>query len=320
VRASEQVGTKTDGRVPSSLVPPQGERGNWNRLMKRLRPNAGTLRHALLAAMGLATLATTSEALARPTAASARWWWSEMPALRQNPPGGTLAAAHPFDVAPGLPPPFGLSLSAGRVTGFDGSPSGHASRADPPAPTTYRFGTSQSLLADIEAGEELSLYSHFSRDPRGRQRQDLGLRYRQRIHDQAFSVGVMGGLENGGEAAAERRRVGAELSTAPFELRANLFDDVVTEGGGHRSGPDRMLDGYDVEVGAQLPFLPWAWLKANRFWQITSDGDSEAVADSFSLRLKPLEPLEIETGTVGTEDDRSWFAQLRFRLRLGGPR
>lgn len=143
------------------------------------------------------------------------------------------------------------------------------------------------------------------------------------LHDDAdehhLTPGMNGGFEDRRQHDLRRYRMGAAFRFSHVAVRAGVFDHGVDDGhrfgraGGHR------LDGYDVEVGAQVPGLPWAWLKANRFWQVAANGDDATTGDRLSLRLLPLAPLEIETGTLGGEQDRSWFAQLRVRFRLGDP-
>ncbi len=55
-----------------------------------------------------------------------------------------------------------------------------------------------------------------------------------------------------------------------------------------------------------------------RQWQTAGGGETAPVGDRLSLQLGPLAPFEIETGTTGEGDRRSWFAQLRFSIELGG--
>jgi hypothetical protein len=62
--------------------------------------------------------------------------------------------------------------------------------------------------------------------------------------------------------------------------------------------------------------VPWAWVWANRLWQIDMDGETVSMHDRVSLRLTPLAPLEIETGAE-TADVHSWFARLRWCVPLG---
>jgi hypothetical protein len=101
-----------------------------------------------------------------------------------------------------------------------------------------------------------------------------------------------------------------------LDLRANLYDEV-PERPASRQIAARRLDGYDLEVGAPLPFVPWARLRASRFWQLAVNGDAVTTRDRISLQLAPLSPLEIETGTQRAGEARSWFTQLRWRMKLG---
>ena len=84
-------------------------------------------------------------------------------------------------------------------------------------------------------------------------------------------------------------------------MRTNLYDDVPARPAS-REIAERRLDGYDLEIGAQIPSVPWAWVWANRFWQIDMDGETVGTHDRVSLRLTPLAPLEIETGAETDAD------------------
>jgi hypothetical protein len=45
---------------------------------------------------------------------------------------------------------------------------------------------------------------------------------------------------------------------------------------------------------------------------------TEITRDRLSLRLTPLAQLAVETGTQDKAELRSWFAQLRCRIKLDG--
>lgn len=270
--------------------------------MPRQRLNRAALRHALVIPVGLVLGTFAIEARARAMASETVPWWLDRPADASTATSPRiLHSGFDLDVAaPTDDHPYDLAPDRQH----------HAAVID----------TNQALFFDPGSGERLSFHGRFGHDDAGRTSSDLGLRYRHRFHDRPVQFGLSGGLRDESPTDSAQRSVGAEFRAAPLELRAHLIDDVTDERSADGSRADRLLDAYDVEVGARVPFLPWAWLKANRFWKITTDGEDAEVADSFSLRLAPLTPLEIETGSTDDGGERSWFARLRLRLRLGDPR
>jgi hypothetical protein len=180
----------------------------------------------------------------------------------------------------------------------------------------YSLATTQPLLASSYHDSAVDLHGRVVYDAAGRTGGDIGLRYQGRWYDQEVALGVQGGVEDLWLQEFQRYRVGAELRLRPLEVRAHLYDDVPAHPA-TRQIAERRLDGYDLEIGAPIPFVPWAWLRANRFWQIAVNGETVSTRDRVSLRLTPLAPLEIETGTQGEAEVRSWFARLRWRMKLG---
>jgi hypothetical protein len=187
---------------------------------------------------------------------------------------------------------------------------------DPAFQPRYSLAVTQPVLASFYHDSAIALQGRVVYDAAGATGGDLGLHYRGRWYQQDLTLGVQGGVENLRLEELQRYSLGAELSLRPFQVRTNLYDDVPARPAG-REIAERRLDGYDLEIGTQLPFVPWAWVWANRLWQIDMDGETVSMHDRVSLRLTPLAPLEIETGAETAADVHSWFARLRWCVPLG---
>jgi hypothetical protein len=187
---------------------------------------------------------------------------------------------------------------------------------DPAFRPRYALAMTQPVLASHYHDSAIDLQGRVVHDAAGATGGDLGLHYRGRWYDQNVDLGVGGGVEDRHLEEFQRYRLGAELSLHAFEVRTNLYDDVPAHPAS-RAIAARRLDGYDLEVGAQIPFVPWAWVWANRLWQMAVNGETASAYDRVSLRLTPLGPLEIETGAEAQEEVRSWFAWLRWSMQLG---
>ncbi len=182
----------------------------------------------------------------------------------------------------------------------------------------YDIGATEPLLRTAAHGDRLWVGEHFTHDPAGQTGGDLALHYRPHLLDQDLTLTVSGRVENHWLQDYQRFGIGTSVRSDRFELGTTLYDDVAGSAGARAGVPDRQLDGYGIALGARVPELPWAWIRANRQWQTPVDGETTTVSDRLSLQLGPFVPLEVETGTTGDGDRRSWFAQLRFRIDLGG--
>jgi Inverse autotransporter, beta-domain len=187
---------------------------------------------------------------------------------------------------------------------------------DPAFQPRYSLTVTQPLLTSSSHDNAIDLQGSVVHDAAGATGGDLGLQYRGRWYEQDVTLGVQGGAEDLRVEELQRYSVGAELGLRSLQVRTSLYDDVPARPAS-REIAERRLDGYDLEIGAQIPFVPWAWVWANRFWQIDMDGETVSTHDRVSLRLTPLAPLEIETGAETEADVHSWFARLRWCLPLG---
>jgi hypothetical protein len=188
---------------------------------------------------------------------------------------------------------------------------------DPTFQPSYALSATQPLLRSVDRDVSIDLHGHVLHDTTGRTGGHLGLRYHGRVHDRQVTLGLQGEIENNWLQDVERHTLGTELRLGQIEVRASVFDDVPQHPATRRIA-ERRLDGYQIAIGARIPYLPWASLEVDRFWQGAADGETAITRDRLSLRLTPLSSLEIETGTQGEAGLRSWFAQLRWRVRLDG--
>lgn len=184
----------------------------------------------------------------------------------------------------------------------------------------YQVAATQPLVRGRARRDELAMRTDLAHDPAGRTSGHLGLQYRRPIRGDNVQFGLSGGVQDYWLADYRRYSLAAELHSSIFRIRGLVFDDVADGRIGATEVPDRRLDGYEVDVAARVPFVPATWLKASRRWRVPVNSEQASVAEQISLRITPIAPVEIETGTSATALDRNWFARLRFKIRLGaGP-
>ena len=181
----------------------------------------------------------------------------------------------------------------------------------------HAVATSQPVVDRPEHFGHLSLSGRFGFDPGGVTSSRVGLIWRREVGGRPLAVGLDGGLEEHWLADHHRLALASELRLSDVELRAKLHDDLPGRERPRDGLEDRGLDGYQFDVRTRLPFVPGAWASAGRSWQAACDAEDGAVSDHLGLLLRPLVPLEIETGSTGGDGPRSWFARLRLALELG---
>jgi hypothetical protein len=184
---------------------------------------------------------------------------------------------------------------------------------DPSFQPSYVMSAALPLLRSVDGDVSIELHGHVLHDTAGRTAGHLGVRYHVRGRD--MTLGQQGEIDNNWLQDIERHTLGTELRLGQLGVRASVFDDVPQHPANRRIA-ERRYDGHQIAIHAPIPYLPWAALEVDWFWQIAADGETAIARDRISLRLTPLAPLEIETGTQGEAGFRSWFAQLRWRVRL----
>jgi hypothetical protein len=181
----------------------------------------------------------------------------------------------------------------------------------------YAVSATQMLLTRARHATAIDLHGQVAYDKGGRTDGDLGLRYQSRWHDQDVSLDVQGAIEDRWLGGLQRYRMGAEGRLSSLEVRANLYDDVPARPASQEIAR-RRLDGYDLQVGAPLPFLSGGRVQASRSWQVAVNGETVTTADRVGLSWNSLLALEIETDAKSQPEEHAWFAQLRWRVKLGG--
>ena len=147
---------------------------------------------------------------------------------------------------------------------------------------------------------------------------NLGFGYRRLVLGEGLMLGANTFFDY--EAPFDHRRVGmgGEIRSGPLELNVNYYNaisrKVKADGGAH----ERALDGYDLEMGAQLPYLPWARVFGKYFYWDTVQKAKNVQGKRVGLRLRPFPLAEIE---VGYTDDNfnppATFVHIRVSLGLG---
>ena len=106
-----------------------------------------------------------------------------------------------------------------------------------------------------------------------------------------------------------RGSIGGELKNATFGLTSNYYKKI-----GNGSNEEEVLDGYDVQLASQIPYLHWANVFVNHYkWYGVARGDIEGRKYGSELSLLPSFNLEVayDDKTVkGLKDE--YYVKLNY--------
>ena len=155
----------------------------------------------------------------------------------------------------------------------------------------------------------------------GRTTINVGLGQRYLNEDESLIVGVNAFLDYNVDYGHQRTSVGAELKSSAVDLAANKYFGLSDWKVGKDDIKEKALDGLDVELGAQLPFVPGAKIYLKKFkWDMVDATDIEG--KTFSLGLSHIfgSGVAFEIGRKdydGSKTDQD-FIKLAFNVQLGG--
>ena len=118
-----------------------------------------------------------------------------------------------------------------------------------------------------------------------------------------------------------RTSFGLEVRSTAFEFNSNIYQGRTGFKAGRDGAVEKALGGHDVELGAQVPYLPWAKVFAKKFqWDKAEAVYNDLKGEVYSLRLDApmIDGLVIEAGRTSfdTRQDTD-FVKLSYKLNFG---
>lgn len=136
---------------------------------------------------------------------------------------------------------------------------------------------------------------------------NIGLGYR-RLIERDLMVGVNGFYDRDWARTLDRTGADAELRWRSFNLSTNYYAGQNTADG------RKTLDGYDVQVGSQVPFLPWAQTILTRSDFFTEE---RTVTETYTAGMKMdlVRYVQLEAGVRGDgANPEAGMVKLNFNL------
>jgi len=149
---------------------------------------------------------------------------------------------------------------------------------------------------------------------------NLGFGYRQLSNDEHWLFGANAFLDHEFPYDHQRASVGLEAKSAAVDVTVNQYMALSKWKNGASGNQERALDGQEIELGAQVPYVPSArlFLKSFKWDGVDSASDIEGTSYSLALNRSLGSGWVFEAGRKDFDNrpDED-FARVTYRLGLG---
>ena len=158
-----------------------------------------------------------------------------------------------------------------------------------------------------------SLFTHDG----DRETLNLGFGKRLLSDDESFLFGLNAFYDHELDYDHRRGSIGAEIKSSILELNTNHYFAISNEVTGKNSIKEEVADGYDLEIGAHIPYMPTAKIYTKLFeYEIPGGSDFEGIEYSSKIGI-PNSGMNVEIGfkDYGNNSyEDQWFFNLAFNL------
>jgi adhesin/invasin len=156
------------------------------------------------------------------------------------------------------------------------------------------------------------------------ERETLNLGFGKRIlsDDESFLYGLNAFYDHELDYDHQRGSIGAEIKSSILELNTNNYFAISNEKTGKNNVKEEVADGYDVEIGAHIPYMPTAKIYTKLFeYDIPGGADFEGLEYSSKIGI-PNSGIDFEVGYKdfgNASYDDQWFFNLTFNFNKMNP-
>ena len=164
-------------------------------------------------------------------------------------------------------------------------------------------------LEKYDNGNFFTQFSLFSTEQNNDDRivGNLGFGKRTLSDDKFMMTGINAFLDFD-DAENVRASLGVEARNAVLEFSSNYYLGIAD------ATDEKVLDGYDLRLASQIPYLHWADVFVNSYaWKGEDRDDIEGTKLGSEMYLSPTFSLEVafdDKDKAGLEDE--WYAKLQF--------
>ena len=174
-----------------------------------------------------------------------------------------------------------------------------------------------------DTDDEISFFqgSFFTHDG-DRETFNLGMGKRFLSSDESFLYGINAFYDHELDYNHRRGSLGGEIKSSILELNTNHYFAISDKRTGKNNVEEEVADGYDLELGAHVPYIPTAKIFAKIFeYEIPGGSDYEGMEYSSKIGI-PNSGVSIELGLKefgNSSYDDHWFVNLTFNLSKINP-
>jgi hypothetical protein len=162
--------------------------------------------------------------------------------------------------------------------------------------------------------------SHLERIQEYRTTTNLGVGFRRLLSNNTILLGSNVFFDREWDNDHNRIGGGIEARWNNFDLYANVYKGL---SGGRKIVGDTFeeaLDGTDIELTSQIPYLPWMRIRGKGFWWETTGVSKDLRGWSASTEMDITRNFLVEFGVLDDNfNDREFFAKLRFTFDHNRP-
>ena len=176
-------------------------------------------------------------------------------------------------------------------------------------------------LNDTDDGLTFFQGSLFTHDG-DRETINLGFGKRMLSDDESFLFGLNAFYDHELDYDHQRGSIGAEIKSSILEFNTNHYFAISNEVTGKNNIKETVADGYDLEIGAHVPYMPTTKIYTKLFeYEIPGGSDFEGIEYSSRIGI-PNSGMNFEIGfkDYGNNSYKDqWFLNLTFNLSKINP-
>jgi adhesin/invasin len=169
-------------------------------------------------------------------------------------------------------------------------------------------------LSEDENGLSFFQGSFFAHDGT---RETINLGFGKRIfsNDKNMMYGLNAFYDHELDYDHSRASLGGEIKSSFLELNHNQYFSNSDSRSGKNGVAEEVLDGYDLELGLQVPYIPSATIYTKTF-EFDANGGNDFEGMEYSTKLEvPNSGLTVEAGHTDYDNHNDeWFFKLNFSI------
>jgi adhesin/invasin len=169
-------------------------------------------------------------------------------------------------------------------------------------------------LSEDENGLSFFQGSFFAHDGT---RETINLGFGKRIfsNDKNMMYGLNAFYDHELDYDHSRASLGGEIKSSFLELNHNQYFSNSDSRTGKNEIAEEVLDGYDLELGLQVPYIPSATIYTKTF-EFDANGSNDFEGMEYSTKLEvPNSGLTVEAGHTDYDNHNDeWFFKLNFSI------